>query len=223
MGRDAVNGLSLLLASIALTYGCGGGAGVDLSGPEGPGVMAAYSGDWELVPDESQSLEERMREGMSGGMPRGGMRPSGGGRRGGAGGGARDGAGGMGGQRMDPEEMQRMREQMWSLAAPARELGLSLTETSTTLLADGSPPLVLTLGADPSVAMSGAGEIRATARWTSRGLEVSRAIPNGPEIEDRYTIDDEGLLIVRREIEMMQGRTGFDLRLVYRKAGGGTP
>ena len=83
--------------------------------------MAAFSGDWELVPEESQDLESRMREGMSGGMA-GGMRPGGGGRRGGAAGGARGGAGGMRGQRMDPEEMARAREQMRMMATPARQI-----------------------------------------------------------------------------------------------------
>ncbi len=58
------------LFGISILLGCAG-AGPDLNGPDGPNLMAAYSGDWVLDRDESDDLDQKMRVAMRG--PGGGM------------------------------------------------------------------------------------------------------------------------------------------------------
>ncbi len=54
-----------MLMSSAVVSGCAG-SGPDLRGPEGPGLMAAYSGDWILLPTESDDLNAKVRDAMRG-------------------------------------------------------------------------------------------------------------------------------------------------------------
>jgi hypothetical protein len=110
---------ALALAGLAGLSSCGVGPGPDLSGPQGPSFIAAYSGDWVLLRVESDDMDAKLREAMAGaprerpagggGMTggRGGRRPPGGGMTGGRGGGM-PGAGSAAGGARDPEEMRRV-------------------------------------------------------------------------------------------------------------------
>ncbi|MFC1791350.1 hypothetical protein ACFL0I_02650, partial [Gemmatimonadota bacterium] len=86
----------LLLTGAALLSGatasCAAGPGPDLNGPQGPSLMAAYSGDWVLVRTESDDLAEKIREAQNTrGMITPGTGSAGAGRSGGRG----RGGGGM--------------------------------------------------------------------------------------------------------------------------------
>ena len=81
-----------MLAALPTIGGCASG-GPDLNGPEGPGLLAAYTGDWILIPAESEDLNAKMRDAERRPAGGGGMA---GGRPGGAGGGFS--VGGSGGQ-----------------------------------------------------------------------------------------------------------------------------
>jgi hypothetical protein len=182
--------------------------------------MSSYSGTWELVPDQSESYREKMEEATDArgrGMP-GGMRGGGGGgvgRRGMPGGGMR---GGMpGGGMMDPEEMGRAMEEIRRIATTPRSIGLNLMETAVSAVFDGSVPFQVEFDADPVSVFDGSRELIASAKWTKRGIELIRAIPNGGEVKDRIQLDEEGLLRVRREVTAIQGRSVVEVKMVYRR------
>ena len=118
---------------------------------------------------------------------------------------------------MDPEAMQQAMAETRRLAATPRQIGLDLSETSTSILPDGGTPLALELDHDPVPVFDGTGEIQASAKWTKRGLEIFRKVPNGGEVLDRYQVDEAGLLVLRREVTMMEGRPPIRVKLVYRR------
>jgi len=201
-----------VVSPILLTLtACASTPAPDLSSPEGGAVREAYSGTWILIPDESETFQEKMEEQMN---SRESRRPGGGGMRGGAGGGRRGGGG-------DPEEMRRVMEETRRIAATSERIGLSLNEASTALILDDSPRLTLPLQGETTSYLDGQGEIRANAKWTSNGLEVRREIPNGGDVTDTYSLDDEGRLRLRREVRMMRGQTELILRMLYAKEGSG--
>ena len=152
--KNQTIGLSLGLALLA---GCAG-SGPDLKGPEGPSIMAAYSGDWVLDPTESDDLERKMREAMrlspGGGTP--GLMGSGGaGRRGGGGmpgGGIRGGGGGMpgtmGGNQMDLEVRRAAMEAIREMAQAPTEFSLALQPETVAITPSTGRGLLMTIGAE---------------------------------------------------------------------------
>ena len=127
----------------------------------------------------------------------------------------------MGGT-VDPEEMRRAMQETRRIARTSRRVRLVLNPTGATLAQDSVPPLTLALEAEPTSVFDGQGEIRASAKWTSSGLEIQREIPNGGEISDTYTLDEEGQLVLRREVRMMRGQNEIRVRTVYRKDDSGS-
>lgn len=214
--------------TLVLVHGLSGcaGTGPDLQGPEGPRLMAAYSGDWVLDPTRSEDLNRKLEEGMRGpgsgmtaGRPGGGMtggRPGGGMPPGGGrpGGGMR---GGMPGGNMDPEEMRRSMEAIRSLSRVPAEISLVLKPETVTFTQDAANLLILTFGSESERFVQGGATLLGQAKWTKTGLEISRTLDAGPGINDKLRIDEQGSLLLEREVDLM-GRS-IKGTLLYRKKG----
>jgi len=164
-----------------------------------------------LVPSESEDLNAKMRDSMrnpaggpgGGGMTgdrggRGGM-PGGGGMRGG-GGGMR---GGMAGGEMDPEERRRSMEALRALSEVPGEISLSLRPEAITFTQAAANVLVLNLGAGKEEVLHGGLALLAEARWTKNGIEIDRETGQAGGIKDRFNLDENGNLILKREIDLM--------------------
>jgi hypothetical protein len=190
--------------------------------------MAAYSGDWSLLRAESDDLEGRLRASQrnqsAGGFGDGMTGARGGGSRGGVGGGGGRRAGGAKrggtpGGGVDLQAMQRAFEAVQVLARVPEEITLGLRPETVSVLQnqDESTALRLTLGADESEFIHGGMSVSARAKWTKRGIEIERVIDGG-KVKDELSIDEEGRLSFKREVEVM-GRH-VDGTLVYSRAGG---
>jgi hypothetical protein len=219
----------LIVFVVSALYACAG-AGPDLRGPEGPGLMAAFSGEWVLVLDESEDLNEKMRGAMrdpSAGMPGGGMTGGrtgrggmGGGRPGGMGGGRGGGGmrGGGGGMTMDPEEMRAAMDALRQISAVPDEMVLTLQVETVTLATDAANILVLTLGANEEEIGYGPATLFGTARWKKDGLEIERETEMGSGVKDVISVDQDGKLIVKREVDLMNRNVKGTL--VYQRKSG---
>jgi len=175
--------------------------------------MEAYSGTWTLDPTQSEDLGQEMRramEGNRGGMP-GGI-GGGGGRTGGGGMGGRPGGGGMrsgggmggmGAETMDPEAMERMMRAMESISRTPERLSLNLQPESVTLTQDDTQVLVLVLNGEEEAIQVGDVTLAGKARWTSNGIEIHRLGQRGQGVRDRFQVNAEGNLVLKREISLM--------------------
>lgn len=184
--------------------------------------MAAYSGDWTIVPEESEDLNRKMFNSIEdaasgrggGGRPGGGGGMSGGGRRGG--GGMAGGGGMRGGSRtMDPEEMRRSMEVIRGIAQVPEVLFLNLEPETVTLSAGNSEALIMTLGSERAEVDRGGVTLLATAKWTARGIEITRELRRGGSVKDKISLDEEGNLVLEREIDLMT--RSVEGTLVYRR------
>lgn len=219
--------LGALLPGIPFLLGCAG-AGPDLNGPEGPNLMAAYSGDWVLDPAQSDDLDQELRASMrrSGGdLPGGGMtgrRPGGTGGGGAGGGGGRGGGmqGGMGGSQMDPEAMRAAMDLLRGMARAPRELNLTLRPGTVTLAENAAAITVLNLGAEKEDIFQGGAKLLGTARWTKAGIEIKRELEMGGGIKDSFSLNESGSLVLRREVDMMRQSVKGELVYVRKSQGG---
>ena len=223
--RSIPSGAALL--SLTILIGCSSG-GVDLNGPEGTDIMAAYSGDWVFVPSESEDLNAKMMNtmrgaaggaggGMTGGRSGGGR--GGGGMQGGMPGGG-GGRGGMPGGGMDPEEMRRTMEALRGLARVPGEVSLSLLPETITFTADAANVLILTLGAGKEEVLQGGVILLGTAKWTKDGIEINREMEMGGGVKDKIGLNEEGDLVLKREIDLMN-RTVKGTLVYQRKSDNG--
>ncbi len=206
--RPSLTGTALL--SLFILMGCAS-AGVDLNGPDGPSVMAAYSGDWALVPSESEDLNTKMRDSMRGSAGgaaggRSGGRSGGGGGRSGGGVMRGGGRGGMTGGGMDPEEMRRSMEAIRGLARVPQGISLNLRPETVTFTQDAAGVLILTLGAGKEEVLQGGVTFLGTAKWTNNGLGINREMEMGGGVKDMISVNDQGHLVLKREVDLM-GRT----------------
>ena len=213
-----------LLPFLSLGSGCAGG-GPDLRGPEGPALMAAYSGDWVLCSEASENLGEKLRDALRnspGDLPpgmTGGRRVpvSGGGRRGG---GMR---GGMGGTQIDPEAMRAAMNALRLLARVPRDLTLTLQSDRFTLTESGSGLTEVTsvtslaLDAEKEDLIQAGVRILGSAKWKKEGVELTREIEPAGSLEDTFILNDDGSLTLRREVSL-RGRS-VNGTLVFRKGG----
>jgi len=212
---------ALLGATLGLA-GCGVGPGPDLAGPRGPELMRAYSGDWVLLRMESDDLDAKYREAMVGRPgPQAGMRP--GGRSGGmapGGGGFPRGGGGMtpGGVGVDPGEMRRVFEATGRIAHTPTEIGLDLRPEGASFRPEGSGSMTLPLAGEEEI-RDGGFTYFAAARWTDEGLIVERKVDGGGKVKDRLQVNDEGRLVVKREIDALRGGTVKGTLVYARKDG----
>ncbi len=227
--RAILSSAVLLGAAMGLA-GCGVGPGPDLAGPRGPELMRSYSGDWALLRMESDDLDAKYREAMVGRPgPQTGMRP--GGRSGGmppGGGGFPRGGGGMtggrgggmapGGVAVDPDEMRRVFEATGRIAHTPTEIGLDLRPDGASFRPEGSGSIILPLAGEEEI-RDGDFTYFAAARWTDEGLIVERKVDGGGKVKDRLQVDDEGRLVVKREIDALRGGTVKGTLVYVRKDG----
>jgi hypothetical protein len=61
------------------------------------------------------------------------------------------------------------------------------------------------LGAESERILQGGATILGKAKWTKDGLEIRRELELGPGIKDKISLNQEGKLILKREIELMGG------------------
>ena len=212
---------SFLVLFLTLS-GCGVGPGPNLAGPEGASYLTAYSGTWVLLRLDSDDLDAAFQQamagrpgasaggrpgmgvpgtrggGMTGGRPRGGMtgRPTGGRMPGGM-------QGGVGG--LSPEEMQRIMRATQLIARTPTEMTLTLRPESATLTQGDGAPVQMTLGAEEITVTQDGSEYFAKAEWTDEGLIIRRKVDMGGGVQDKMKVDDQGHLVVAREIDAMRG------------------
>ncbi len=217
-----------VLFPLTILLGCAS-AGPDLNGPDGPDFMAAYSGDWVLLPSESEDLNGKMRDSMRGSAGASGGGRMTGGRSGGGGGGMTGGGGmrggrpggsrggGMAGGDMDPEEMRRSMEAIRNMASVPGEVSLTLRPETVTFTQNDAAALVLTLGAGKEEIRQGGVMFEASAKWTKSGLKIDREMEIGGGVEDKVSVNEEGNLVFNREINLM-GRTVKGILVYQRKS-----
>lgn len=209
--------LALVFAFLWVTTAGCASAGPDLRGPDGPSIMAAFSGSWTLdrASSDDLSLEFRrlMDEGRPGGMAGGGM--PGGGRGGMPGGGGRRPGGGMPRGEMDSGEMMRSMEALRSFARPPDHISLELQPETVNLSGDDMDPLLVPFGSEAEQVTQNGVTLNATADWTKDGIEVYRQMQRGQGVRDRYQLGQDGRLLLKREI-MLMGRSA-KATLVYLK------
>jgi len=209
--RSLPAGAGLFLVTILM--GCAS-AGPDLNGPDGPTLIAAYSGDWVLVPEESEDLNRKVFNSIEDAVSGrgGGGRPGGGGgsgRRGGT-----DDRGGMRGG-MDPEEMRRSMEVIGGMAEVPGELFLILRPEAVTLIEGAGNALVLTFGVTGEEIQRGGVTLLTTAKWAEKGIEIRRELRQGGAVIDQISLNENGDIVLEREIDLLGQRVAGTL--VYQR------
>jgi hypothetical protein len=104
---------------------------------------------------------------------------------------------------MDPEEMRLSMEVLRRLAQVPGELSLALQPQTVTLAQDAANILILTLGAPKERVLQGGATLLGTAKWTKNGIEVNREMEMGGGIKDQFGLNEEGKLVLKREIDLM--------------------
>ena len=124
--------------------------------------------------------------------------------------------GGMPAPGMDPEEMRRSMEVIRTLSRTPAEISLALSPETVTFSRDSLGAVVLTLGADPEPMVQQGATLMGQAKWTKKGIEISRTLAPGPAIKDKLHLDEEGNLVLERKVELM-GRS-VEGTLLYRRS-----
>lgn len=106
---------------------------------------------------------------------------------------------------MDPEEMRRVMEATRYIAVTPRELTLRLGPESASFGLPGDSVVALPLNGEEEAVVVGEVEYYAMARWTEEGLEIRRKVNRGGGVEDQIHVDQEGRLVVEREIDALRG------------------
>ena len=116
---------------------------------------------------------------------------------------------------MDPEAGRSSLEAIRELSQVPSEFSLVLRPETVGLTPSTGAAILMTLGADKEkVFLSGATVVE-TAKWTKNGIEIKREIELGGGVEDHFTLDDQGNLVLKREIQFRGGAAkGI---LVYRR------
>jgi hypothetical protein len=125
--------------------------------------------------------------------------------------------GGVGG--LNPEEMQRIMRATALIARTPTEMTLSLRPESVTLTQGDWAPLRMALGADEISVTQDGSEYFGKAEWTDEGLIIQRKVDMGGGVRDKMKVDDQGHLVVEREIDAMRGGK-VKGTLVYRRGEG---
>jgi hypothetical protein len=121
----------------------------------------------------------------------------------------------MGGMTMDPEAMRASMEALRQMSAVPEEISLFLQVETVTFATDAANILVLTLDAAKEEVLQGNATVLGTAKWKKEGLEIKRETEMGGSVKDLISVDDDGKLIVQREVDLM-GRN-VDGTLVFRR------
>jgi hypothetical protein len=104
---------------------------------------------------------------------------------------------------MDPEEMRRSMEAIRGMAMVPGEVSLTLRPERVTFTQDATTVLVLTLGAEKEKTFQGGATFFATAKWTKSGLDINREMEMGGGVKDKVSVNEDGNLVLKREIDLM--------------------
>ena len=110
--------------------------------------------------------------------------------------------GGMGSENMDPEEMERILRAMETISRTPEVLSLNLQPESVTLTQDNQV-LVLAFGGEEEDFQVGEVTLVGRANWTSDGIEIDRLGQRGQGVRDRFQVNEEGNLILKRDVSFM--------------------
>ena len=72
-----------------------------------------------------------------------------------------------------------------------------------TFTQDATTVLVLTLGAGRENILQGETTFFATAKWTKNGIEINREVEMGGGVKDEVSVNEDGNLILKQEIDLM--------------------
>jgi hypothetical protein len=111
--------------------------------------------------------------------------------------------GGMGGVNMDPETMERMIRALEGVSRTPEQISLNLRPESVTLTQNETQVLVLVLDGGEEDIQVGDVTMVGRAKWTSHGIEIDRLGQRGQGVRDRFHVNEEGNLVLKREISMM--------------------
>jgi hypothetical protein len=121
----------------------------------------------------------------------------------------------MAGAQMDPELRRAAMEAIQVLARAPNELSLALRPETVGITPGTGAALLLTLGAEEEKVVLGGATVLGTAKWTKSGIEIKREIELGGGVEDELSLNEQGNLVLKREVHLMGG--GVEGILVYRR------
>jgi hypothetical protein len=76
---------------------------------------------------------------------------------------------------------------------------------------------VLPLSGEEETVVDGEVEYFATVKWTEEGLVIERKVDGGGRVKDKLHVDEEGRLVMEREIDALRGGTVTGTLLYRRK------
>lgn len=112
----------------------------------------------------------------------------------------------------DPEEMRRILRTTQLISRTRTEFSLTLRPETASVHSTNHPALVLPLNGEEQgireaqLQTGEAVEFFATAEWTEEGLQVEQRVAGGGRVQDKIRLDEEGRLVIEREIDT--GRQG---------------
>lgn len=118
----------------------------------------------------------------------------------------------------DTEQMRQAMQTMQIISQVPGEMSLVLTPDAVTLTEEEPQTSTLSLGldTDEQKVEQGLATFFARARWSDKGLEIDRKVDGGGGVKDKISIDANGRLVMKREIENpIRGKV--EGTLVYRK------
>jgi hypothetical protein len=115
------------------------------------------------------------------------------------------GAGPPGGGGFDPEEMRRVMQATQAISRTQVEFGLTLRPDAALLRPVDRAAVVLPLGGEEASIVEGEVAYFAAADWTEEGLIIERKVDGGGRVKDKIHLDEEGRLVVEREIDALRG------------------
>ncbi len=120
---------------------------------------------------------------------------------------------------MDPESMMLVMRTTQAMARTPTDLNLTLRPSSVGVVFADSTKLALPLSREETKFIQGGVDVIATAKWTKTGLEIERKVDGGGGVKDTFYVDEDGRLLLKREIEPLRGGKVEGILIYARKKG----
>ncbi|MFC1791166.1 hypothetical protein ACFL0I_01710, partial [Gemmatimonadota bacterium] len=121
-----------------------------------------------------------------------------------------------GGGGMDPEAMRRAVQVTQTMAQTPDELTLTLLPETVTLTFPDLAALQVTLDGESRESLQGDLTVFSQGEWTQKGLEIERNTELGGGVDDTISLDEQGRLIINREVDL-RGRGVVKGKLVFQR------
>ena len=105
------------------------------------------------------------------------------------------------------------------LARTPTEIDLTLSPDHAVLIVGDSSKTALPLSREEKKSIRGGVDVFSQARWTEEGLEIERKVDGGGGVKDTFYVDEDGRLLLKREIEFLRGGKVEGVLVYARKEG----